>query len=286
MTEQTKNKEYYPVALTVAGSDSGGGAGIQADLRTFSAFGVFGCSAITAVTAQNPTKVSRIDALPPDAVTAQIETVLERIAVKITKTGMLFNAGIVDCVAAAAAKHSLFLVVDPVMIATSGAKLLEDDAITAMKDRLLVHADWITPNLPEAEVLSGIRINGRKSMIDAAKYCAAKWNCGCLLKGGHLPGKQNVAIDIVCYDNELYELCSPIVPNCRATHGTGCTLSAAFTAALALGSSWRKAMVMAKEFVYGSLNETITIGSKLDAMFPPFDKNYQGRAMLSKIEII
>lgn len=286
MKAQNQNKEIYPVALTIAGSDSGGGAGIQADLRTFSAFGVFGCTAITAVTAQNPSTVNRIDALPPESVSIQIETVLDKIAVKTVKTGMLFNAEIVEKVYAVLSKYQLPLVVDPVMVATSGTRLLEDDAAAVMMDKLLFIADWITPNIPEAEMLSGIRINGRKSMIDATRYCAEKWKCGCLLKGGHLPGKQPVALDIICHEGELYELCSPIVSHCRASHGTGCTLSAALTAALTLGSTWQKAMVMAKEFVYGSLSEPVTIGTKLEAMFPPFDKSYQGRAMLSKIEFI
>lgn len=286
MKTSTAENNFYPVAMTIAGSDSGGGAGIQADLRTFAAFGVYGCCAITAVTAQNPSAVNRIDALPPESVKSQIETVLARIAVKAVKTGMLFNAATVEAATVGLDGRNLPLVVDPVMIATSGARLLQDDAINAIKAQLLPLATWITPNLPEAEMLSGIRVNGRRSMIEAAQFCANEWKCGCLLKGGHLPGKLSVAIDIICYGDELYELCSPMVSNSRASHGTGCTLSAAFTAALALGSTWQKAAVMAKEFVYGSLSETVTIGNKLEAMFPPFDKKYQGRAMLSKIEII
>lgn len=281
--KSTVNK-LYPSAMTVAGSDSGGGAGIQADLRTFAAFGVFGCSAITAITAQNPCVVNRIDPLPAAAVACQISTVLDKIPVRAVKTGMLLNAEIIHAVCDALAGSGIPLVADPVMVATSGAQLLEKSAVTAMLDRLFPLAAWITPNIPEAELITGIRIDGRKTMIAAAMACAEKWNCGCIIKGGHLRSKSGVAADIVCHEGDLYELCSPLVEDCKAAHGTGCTLSAAIAAAIALETPWEKALTMAKGFVYSSLADAVEIGKGIEAMFPPFDTGWQGRAMLSKIE--
>ncbi len=272
--------------MTIAGSDSGGGAGIQADLRTFAAFGVFGCSAITAVTSQNPCVVNRIDPLAAEAVACQIATVLDKIAIHTIKTGMLFNAEIINAVCDTLEGKNIPLIVDPVMIATSGACLLEKDAIKTLLDRLFAMASWITPNLPEAELITGVRINGRKTMITAALECAEKWNCGCILKGGHLRSKSSVAADIVCYKGDLYELCSPLVEDCRASHGTGCTLSAALAANLALDNPWEKALTLAKGFVYSSLAEAVEIGAGIEAMYPPFESAWQGKAMLSKIEEI
>ena len=151
MTEKKNGKKaaYYPGALTIAGSDSGGGAGIEADLRTFNALGVFGCAAITAVTAQNPLRVTRIDAVPGPGVAAQIDAVLEKIAVRCAKTGMLFTAENVRAVAEVVKRRKLELICDPVMVSTSGHKLMEDEALSAMAEELLPLASWITPNLPE-----------------------------------------------------------------------------------------------------------------------------------------
>ena len=146
------NSTYYPSALTIAGSDSGGGAGIQADLRTFSAFGVFGCSAITAVTAQNPKLVSLVKELSAEEVIAQIDAVLEAFSISVVKTGMLPSKSIISAVSKKLASTSSTIVVDPVMISTSGVKLMNDDAIEALKTELLPLATWITPNIPEAEV--------------------------------------------------------------------------------------------------------------------------------------
>ena len=171
MTKNNPKNEIYPAALSIAGSDSGGGAGIQADLRTFNAFGVYGCTAITAVTSQNPKKVARIDAIPAEGVVSQIETVLEAIRVRCAKTGMLFSAEIVSAVAACMARHELPLVVDPVMVSTSGSMLLKEDAVEALKNELFPLADWITPNLPEAELLLGRKLKGEADYIDAAREC-------------------------------------------------------------------------------------------------------------------
>ena len=173
MRKMRKDNKISPVALTIAGSDSGGGAGIQADLKTFAHFGVFGTSAITAITAQNPCEVRRIDPLPPASVKAQAEAVFAKFAVKAVKTGMLFNAQIISATIEILRKNpSVIYVADPVMIATSGAVLLRPDAIEKLKSGLLPLADWVTPNIPEAEILSGMKITGVSDMRKAALICS------------------------------------------------------------------------------------------------------------------
>lgn len=262
-------KPYFPAVLTIAGSDSGGGAGIQADLRTFNAFETFGCSAICAITSQNPNEVSRIDLLPPEAVKAQIDTVRRAIRLGAAKTGMLGSAPIIEAVADAMRDFKQPLVVDPVMISTSGAELLEPDAAGVLISKLLPLAAWITPNLPEAEKLAGIKIESHADMVRAAKFCSDSWGCGCILKGGHMHGTDR-AVDIVCHGSELYEISTPLLVFEKNTaHGTGCTLSAAFAAALALEYSYLEAFRLAKAFVYGSLAEAVRIGGNLLAMYPP-----------------
>ena len=261
--------KFYPAALTVAGSDSGGGAGVEADLRTFNAFGVYGCAAITAVTSQNPRRVTRIDPVPAAGVVAQIEAVLETTPVKWIKTGMLCNAEIVAAVAGAVRKHRLGLVCDPVMVSTSGAALLESPAVEAARRELLPLATWITPNLPEAELLLGRSLKSPEDYPDAARECYDRWGVDVLLKTGHdIRGRR--AADIVCRSGRLYRLSSPrleLPP--YAAHGTGCTLSAALAAALALGLDWKSALSDAKTFVQGSLRECVEIGRGVWAMYPP-----------------
>ncbi len=178
---KSNETEFYPAALTIAGSDSGGGAGIQADLRTFAAFGVYGCSAITAVTAQNPLKVTRVDALPCAGVDAQIKAVLSTIKVRAAKTGMLFSAEIINTVAQNLSEQNLSLVVDPVMISSSGVRLLEEDALTVLKDELLPLASWITPNIPEAELLLGCKIKTHEDAVNAAMEFGHRWDCSVAL---------------------------------------------------------------------------------------------------------
>lgn len=280
---KSNEREFYPVALTIAGSDSGGGAGIQADLRTFAAFGVFGTSAISAVTAQNPLEVTRVDAVPTAGVDAQIKAVLSAMTVRVVKTGMLLNAEIIKIVVQNLAGKNLALVIDPVMVSSSGARLLEEDAVAVLKDELLPLASWITPNIPEAELLLGREIKTNEDAIKAAVEFGHRWDCSVILKAGHLDVKSNVAADIVYHEEKVYELSSPRVMNCKAAHGTGCTLSSALVAALALEIPWKKALRMAKGFVYGSLEESITIGSKVDAMYPP-GESYQGKTLLSRID--
>lgn len=269
---KNKNKnEFYPAALTIAGSDSGGGAGIQADLRTFNAFGVFGCTAITAVTAQNPREVRRIDPVPAEGVRAQIDAVMAAVAVRYAKSGMLAEAAIVENVADAVETHRLKLIADPVMVSTSGAVLLAPDAIDAVRRLLLKRAAWITPNLPEAELLLDRKLRNERDYREAALACHELFGASVLLKTGHAPAGK-FAVDYVCCDRTLYALSSPRLPSVRGvSHGTGCTLSAALTAALAMGMPWKQALCEAKAFVLGSLRETVPIGPNLSAMYPPVE---------------
>ncbi len=265
----TSKNKFYPSALTIAGSDSGGGAGVQADLRTFNALGVFGCSAITAVTSQNPLGVARIDALSPEAVASQIDAVLTAIPVKAAKTGMLFSAGIIEVVADAIKRYRLKLVCDPVMVATSGARLLEKSAIQALTQKLLPRAAWITPNIPEAELLLDRKLADLAAQLDGARALADKFGVSVLLKGGHLIHSLE-AVDFIVCDGKCYRLSSPVAEAAHhASHGTGCTLSAAITAGFALDMTWQQSLCEAKNFTYGSLNESVKIGKGIEAMYPP-----------------
>ncbi|MFA6567584.1 MAG: bifunctional hydroxymethylpyrimidine kinase/phosphomethylpyrimidine kinase [Victivallales bacterium] len=267
-----KKTKKIPVALTIAGSDSGGGAGIQADLRTFAYYGVYGCSAITAVTAQNPCEVRRVDALPAGAVKAQLESVFDEFDVGSVKTGMLFDSGIIRAVSKfLSTKRKISVVVDPVMVSTSGAVLLKKDAVSAVAGMLFPVAAWVTPNIHEAELLLGRKIGDEEEMMKAAADFAEKWNCGCIVKGGHLKIKGSIKVDAVAYDGGLYRLSSPEIET-RAGHGTGCTFSAAIAAGFALGHPWETALLSAKSFVYGSLVESVMPGGRIYAMFPPAGK--------------
>ena len=269
MTIQRK----LPEVLTIAGSDSGGGAGIQADLRTFCALQVYGCSAITAVTSQNPNEVRRVDILSAEAVKSQLETVLSAFPVQFAKTGMLANREIIECVAAFAEKHHLRLVIDPVMVSTSGARLLEESAISAMKEQLFPLAEWITPNIPEAELLIGRKINSFSDLYDAASALSEQFGCSVILKSGHLVNAED-ATDVVRHNGQLYWLSSPrLAVTGNTSHGTGCTLSSALTANLALGKSWDQSVMESKAFVYGSLAENVCLSGNLYQMYPP-KRNY------------
>lgn len=269
MKNNPKNK-IYPAALTIAGSDSGGGAGIQADLRTFNAFGVYGCTAVTAVTSQNPKRVTRIDPVAAEGVSAQIDAVMDAVAIRHAKSGMLFSAEIVEAVADAVKRHKLSLVLDPVMVSTSGSVLLEQSAIEALKKELLPLAEWITPNLPEAELLLGRKLCSERDCLDAARECHEKWGASILLKSGHAPAGK-FADDFVCREGQLYRLRSRRLPERGCSHGTGCTLSAAITAALALEMPWKNALCEAKAFVLGSMEEFVEIGRGVTAMYPPVE---------------
>ncbi len=248
-----------PIALTIAGSDSSGGAGIQADLKTFSAFGVYGASAITALTAQNTRGVAGVEPVAASFVVAQIEAVLADLDVGAIKTGMLANAGIVEAVARCLrAVQRRPLVVDPVMVATSGDLLLAADAVETIKRQLIPLANLITPNLPEAAWLLGAKPAGDDAQaIEHAKALHAL-GCGAvLLKGGH--GAGETAVDILC-DGEGVEPFVRARIDTPHSHGTGCTLSAAIAALLAQGVALREAVARAKAYVWQALEAGRTLG--------------------------
>jgi hydroxymethylpyrimidine/phosphomethylpyrimidine kinase len=232
--------------LTIAGSDSGGGAGIQADLKTFAAYGVFGLTAVTAVTAQNTVTVTRVFPLPPDVVTAQIDAVVSDFPVGATKIGMLATAGIAAAVAAALERHGLSpVVLDPVMVAKGGSRLLDDSAVAIVRDRLVRLSDVITPNVPEAEALTGLRIASVDDLRPAAVRLIALGARAAIVKGGHLEGP---AVDLL-YDGQAFTLLpADRIPG-RHTHGTGCTFSAALAARLAEGDRLIDAARTAKAYV-------------------------------------
>ena len=235
-----------PVALTIAGSDSGGGAGIQADLKTFAALGVHGTSVITAITAQNPRGVMSIETCSKDIVRKQLEAVFAELPPAACKTGMLFSAEIVEAVAAFLPEGTP-LVVDPVMIATSGAALIDSRAVKAIKKRLLPRATLVTPNVPEGETLLGIKIRSEEHLRAAAKALYAEYGCAVLMKGGHLRGAKE-AIDIFNDGKTELMLTAPYIA-AGPLHGTGCTYAAAITAYLASGHRRPKAVELAKAYI-------------------------------------
>jgi hydroxymethylpyrimidine/phosphomethylpyrimidine kinase len=257
-----------PVALTIAGSDSGGGAGIQADLKTFAALGVHGTSAVTAVTAQNTLGVTDILELPPALVAAQIEAVMLDIGAAAAKTGMLSSAEIIEVVARAIAHFNIGnLVVDPVMVAKGGARLLRDDAVDALRRRLLPLAAVVTPNLPEAEVLLGRAIRTLDERRQAARDLVALGARAAVVKGGHADDAQ--AIDHYFDGTELVELQSPRIATAN-THGSGCVFSAAIAADLAKGSDSLAAVLLAKEFVTGAIERSLEVGRGHGPVNPMF----------------
>lgn len=246
------------IALTIAGSDSSAGAGIQADLKTFAAHGVYGTSVITAVTAQNTLGVTAFEALTSDIVTAQIEAVASDIPPQAVKTGMLANAAIVEAVAAAVQALDLpLLVVDPVMIAKSGARLLDDEALAAMKTELLRHAFLVTPNIPEAEALTGMTIRTDDDRREAARRIAGLGATAVVIKGGHLPASD--IIDLLFEGQVFTEFRGERVAG-RHTHGTGCTFASAVTAQLALGRSLQEAIPLAQRYVAGAIRHAPDLG--------------------------
>ena len=245
-------------ALTIAGSDSGGGAGVQADLKTFAAHGVFGTSAITASTAQNTMGVTASQMLPADLVIAQMEAVAADIQIHATKTGMLASAAIVEAVAAAIAELDLpLVVVDPVMLAKSGDRLLDDDALTAMKRELLPRALVVTPNIPEAEVLSGRTIASLEDAREAARRIHALGSSAVVVKGGH--GSGDELVDLLFDGRVFHEFRTPRIDT-RNTHGTGCTFASAIAARLALGDSLVDAVGAAQAYVAGAIRHALAIG--------------------------
>lgn len=246
------------VALTIAGSDSGGGAGIQADLKTFAAHGVFGTSAVTAVTAQSTLGITMLEAMPADLVTAQIEAVMSDIGAQAAKTGMLVNAAIVEAVAAAVEDLEIpFLVVDPVMVASSGERLLDDEALGTLKTELLGRAFVVTPNVPEAETLAGMAIRTEDDRHEAARRIAALGPRSVIVTGGHFSSA--AVIDVLYDGHDIVEFAHERLPG-PPLHGTGCTFAAALTAHIALGRTLRDAIPLAQQYVAGAIRGAPDLG--------------------------
>jgi hydroxymethylpyrimidine/phosphomethylpyrimidine kinase len=247
-------------ALTIAGSDSGAGAGIQADLKTFAAHGVYGTTAITAVTAQNTRGVLSFDEITPGLVRQQIEAVMSDIGADAAKTGMLPSAAIVETVASAIADFDIpFVVVDPVMLAKSGDGLADDDAVAAMKASLLPKAFVVTPNIPEAERLSGMVIATDNDRREAARRIHALGPSLVVIKGGHFRSAQTEIVDLLYDGHEFIEFRHDRVPG-RHTHGTGCTFAAALAAHLASGRTVRDAIPLIQEYIAGAIAHAPELG--------------------------
>lgn len=269
MEDRKNSTNNFPVTLTIAGSDSGGGAGIQADLRTFSHLNVYGCSVITAITAQNPNEVRLVNVLSDEIIMSQLDTVFSAFNINVVKTGMLPNENIVNVVANYIKQRKLVAIVDPVMVSTSGVRLVDTNSVQAIKKTLLPLATWITPNIPEAELIVGKEINSFDDILNAALEIFNIYKCNVVLKCGHATWLDK-AKDVVCCGGMLYLLTSPLleIVNNEA-HGTGCTLSSAMAACLAQGKAWEDAIKEAKAFVYGSLFEKVYLKENFAQMFPP-----------------
>lgn len=243
-----QRRQNIPVALTIAGSDSGGGAGIQADLKTFAALNVFGVSAITCLTAQNPREIKAVQPIGKKMVSMQIKAVCDYFPVSAVKTGMLYNEDIVRTVADEIKRRKIpIVVIDPVGRATSGRMLLTKKAFQALCSGLLPLATVITPNVPEAEMILNCRINNHADQRAAALKLSKKIKTACIIKGGHLAG--NEAIDVLCRNNRLYQFKSRRL-NVKNLHGTGCVFSAALAACLARGMNMKSAVMNAKKYVF------------------------------------
>ena len=247
-----------PVALTIAGSDPSGGAGIQADLKTFHQFGVYGEAVITLITVQNTRGVDRVECLAPDLVADQIRAVIGDIPPGAAKTGALGNRAIIEAVAGLAAGFVFPLVVDPVMVSKHGAALLEADAVDALKTRLFPYTFLLTPNLEEAGLLTGEKVHTIIDMRKAAQKLAALGPRAVLVKGGHLGGGD--AVDVLFCQGQFREFTAPRIET-RHTHGTGCTFSAAITAALASGYDVAKAVTDAKRYITEAIRGNPGLGA-------------------------
>ena len=247
--------------LTIAGSDSGGNAGVQADLRAFHAYGLHGCTVLAALTAQNPRGVSAIHGVPPEFVAAQLDAVLGTYSIAALKTGMIPDASSIEVVAERVSpRHEIAKVVDPVMVATSGAKLVGDDAVGILKSRLLPLATVVTPNVPEAEALAGVKIACRSDVREAAKRLNGEFGCAVLVKGGHAVGDLPAAEDTLFDGREFATFSMPWIEDPASTHGTGCTLAAALAAELACGRGLKAAVEGAKRHVHQAILRSFRVG--------------------------
>jgi hydroxymethylpyrimidine/phosphomethylpyrimidine kinase len=250
-------ENFRPVVLTIAGSDSGGGAGIQADLKTFLALDVHGTSAITCLTAQNPDTVKSVFPSSSTFVREQLETLANYFEIQAIKTGMLYDHSIIEEIANFIQKKKHTLVVDPVMVSTSGMRLIAEDAIACLQEKLLPLATLITPNLYEAEVLLGKKTQSPSAILEGAKTLSQKFNSAILIKGGHL--NSDDILDLLCIkEGEYFEFKSKRIQNIN-THGSGCTLSAAITAYLAKGERLEKAVEKGIEYLKNGMNNPLLL---------------------------
>ena len=261
MASTAPESKSRPKAMTIAGSDSGGGAGIQADLKTFAALGVYGTSAITAITAQNTLAVTAVHEIPAEAIAAQIDAIVSDIGTDAVKTGMLSSSAIIECVVESLQRHSSHpgvrkLVVDPVMVAKSGDSLLRQEAVATLKERLIPLAAVVTPNIPEAETLTGRSIATEDDVAEAARRIVGMGAKAVVVKGGHREGP---ATDIYYDGVQFREFTAPRfdTPN---THGTGCTFASAVAAGLAKGLATEDAVSVAKEYVTEAIRNSFPIG--------------------------
>ena len=250
--------KIIPIALTIAGSDSGGGAGIQADLKTFTTHHIFGTSALTCITAQNPDGVTAISEIPLDIIEKQIMAVIDFFQVNAVKTGMLYSKEIIELVSKIFENKKINLIVDPVMVATSGSKLLKDDAISSIKENLIPNCSLFTPNLDEAEILLGKKIISSDELEDAARDLYLKYKTPVLLKGGHLKDT-DLATDILYDGNYSFPFNSKFIKEVN-THGTGCTYSSSIAANLAKGFQLMESVSLAKYFIYETISQPIFNG--------------------------
>lgn len=255
-------------ALTIAGSDTSGGAGIQADLKTMTMNGIFAMSALTALTAQNTVGVQGIFEVTPEFLGMQIDSVFTDIRPDAVKVGMVSSVELISVIAEKlTAYQAENIVVDPVMVATSGAKLISDDAVSALKEKLLPLAAVVTPNIPEAEVLSGMKIESPEDMVKAAEKIGKDYHCAVLCKGGH---SMNDANDLLYHDGTYQWFNGKRIDNPN-THGTGCTLSSAIAANLAKGHDLATAVKRAKEYISGALAAMLDLGAGSGPMNHAFD---------------
>jgi hydroxymethylpyrimidine/phosphomethylpyrimidine kinase len=265
----------YQCALTIAGSDSGGGAGIQADIKTFAALGVHGLCVLTAVTAQNTRGVDATFELPPEFVTKQLDTIMRDFRVKWAKTGMLGSADIIRAVEAGIKRYKLRVVIDPVMTSATGAPLIQENAIEALV-ALLGCAELVTPNVPEAELLSGIKIKSKADMRRAARAIAKLGPRAVLIKGGHLKGPE--IVDLLYIGKKFTEFKGPRI-TAEQMHGTGCSLASAITAELAKGSNIEEAVSKARDFIAEAIKGRLDVGKgvkpvgQFAALFKEAEKN-------------
>ena len=260
--------EQMRTALSIAGSDSSGGAGIQADMKTMSAHGVYAMTAITALTAQNTTGVTSILEVTPSFLSDQLDAVFTDIFPDAVKIGMVSSAALIRVIAQKLQQYGArHIVVDPVMVATSGARLMQDEALGTLKSELLPLAEVVTPNIPEAEILSGMKISSAEDMEKAAKYISEAYHCAVLLKGGH---DLNDANDLLYRDGAAKWFYGRRIHNPN-THGTGCTLSSAIASNLACGMALDEAVRRAKEYISGALAAMLDLGQGRGPMNHLFD---------------